>query len=113
MTDLMKFFLVSHVVLGVLGVAAFYVVWLWLLKAKLDLGNLRRAALKGTLFLILSWILGGYYYATYYGKAVRDVIKQGPYPWAHTVFMEAKEHIFLFLPFLAIALTVVIYVWGE
>ena len=37
------------------------------------------------------------------------MIKAGPYPWAHTVFMEAKEHIFLFLPFLAVVVTLLVW----
>lgn len=108
MTDFLKLLLVSHVVLGLLGVAAFYACWMWLLKAAPPAGLLRKASLKGALFFVLSWFAGGYYYATYYGTAVKDVIKKGQYPWAHSVFMEAKEHIFLFLPFLAITLAVVL-----
>ncbi|GAF92536.1 unnamed protein product, partial [marine sediment metagenome] len=33
---------------------------------------------------------------------IKPLIKEGPWPWAHAIFMEAKEHIFLFLPFLAL-----------
>mgnify|MGYP001603825289 FL=1 len=32
----------------------------------------------------------------------------GAYPWAHQVFMESKEHVFVLLPFLAIALWLMI-----
>ena len=113
MSELMKFWLVVHVVLGVLGVAAFYLAWMWLLKERPNASGLRKASLKGTIFLILSWLAGGYYYAAYYGGAVKSAIKAGPNPWAHAVFMEAKEHIFLFLPFLAVVLTVVIFSSGE
>jgi len=31
---------------------------------------------------------------------VKPLIKAGPQPWAHSIIMEAKEHIFLMLPFL-------------
>jgi hypothetical protein len=41
----------------------------------------------------------------YYGKVVKPVITAGEYPWAHAVFMEGKEHVFLILPFMALALT--------
>jgi len=37
---------------------------------------------------------------------VRPVILAGPTPWAHIIVMEAKEHIFVFLPIIAIALSI-------
>jgi hypothetical protein len=30
----------------------------------------------------------------------------GPHPWAHEVVMEAKEHIFVFLPIIAFNLSI-------
>lgn len=104
MSELYKFFLASHVVLGLLAVIAYYYVFFHLLRFEADLKPVRKMNLWGLVFLVLSWLSGGYYYVNYYGKAVRDVIKKGSYPWAHTVFMEAKEHIFLFLPFLGVVL---------
>jgi len=38
----------------------------------------------------------------FYGSTVKPFIKEGPYPWAHKVVMETKEHVFLFLPFLGL-----------
>ncbi|MDP3993985.1 MAG: hypothetical protein Q8P75_03340 [bacterium] len=113
MTTLLKFLLASHVVLGLLGVAAFYAVWMQLLKQKVSVRFTKISSIWGALFLVLSWVTGGYYYATYYGAAVRSVIRAGQYPWAHSVFMEAKEHIFLFLPFLGIVLAIVLVAVGE
>lgn len=113
MTAIFKFLLVFHVITGVLGVAAFYAVWLSFLRRKFAAKSLRRRSFAGLALLVLSWLSGGYYYATYYGQAVRAVIKGGKYPWAHTVFMEAKEHIFLFLPFLALAAAVIIAKFGD
>lgn len=113
MTTALKFLLSLHVVTGLLGIIAFAAVGLWLMRQILPLRSLRWASAWGVLFLILSWLSGGYYYATYYGKAVRDVIKKGPYPWAHTIFMEAKEHVFLFLPFLGLVVGVVIFTLGP
>ena len=113
MTTLLKFLLASHVVLGLLGVAAFYAVWMQLLKQKVSVRFTKISSIWGVIFLVLSWVTGGYYYATYYGVAVRSVIRAGQYPWAHSVFMEAKEHIFLFLPFLGIVLAVTLVALGE
>ena len=113
MTNTLKFLLSAHVVLGILGLACFAAVGLWLLKRELNLSSLKKASLWGLILLVASWLTGGYYYATYYGKAVKSVIKAGPYPWAHAVFMEAKEHIFLFLPFLGIVIGVLLWSRGE
>jgi glycopeptide antibiotics resistance protein len=59
-------------------------------------------ALIGVVFLFLSWFTGGYYYVNIYGNNVKPLIKEGPFPWAHSIVTETKEHVFLFLPFLAI-----------
>lgn len=96
-----------HAVLGELGALAF----LWVLVELLNPNEsrLRRArliALIGTLMLVGAWIVGGYYYVTIYGVEVKPLIKAGPTPWAHNVITETKEHVFLFLPFLATL------VWG-
>lgn len=60
------------------------------------------ASILGLGGFILSWIFGGYYYVVYYGSLVKPAIKVGVAPWAHEIFMETKEHIFLFIIPLAI-----------
>ena len=45
----------------------------------------------------------------YYGGAVRRIIKEGDFPWAHLVFMEVKEHAFLLLPFMSLVLTLIFF----
>lgn len=92
-----------HAAFGEVGALMF----LWVLVEVLNssessLRRARVAALLGTLFLIGSWVVGGFYYVTEYGALVKPIIKAGPLPWAHSVITETKEHIFLFLPFLAI-----------
>src|SRR3989344_2582687 len=69
-----------HLVFAILGIDFF----LWLAGA-------------GLASFILSWFLGGYYYVNYYGTIVKPVIKAGSAPWAHSIAMEAKEHIFLLI----------------
>jgi len=92
-----------HAGLGEVGALAF----LWVLVELLSPNEARIkrakiAALIGVVFLCLSWVSGGYYYLVHYGPSVKALIKAGPTPWAHSVVTETKEHIFLFLPFLAI-----------
>ncbi len=92
-----------HAIFGELGIVAF--LWVFIEMLKPTPSRLRRAkkvAFLGVIFFFASWIVGGYYYVTDYGALVKPIIKEGPQPWAHLVFTESKEHIFLFLPFLSI-----------
>ncbi len=93
--------LLLHIILGILAMVASVTLWMVFLK-RIQNFRLIKFSAGATFFLLLgSWISGGYYYLYYYGASVRSVILSGPYPWAHKIVMEAKEHIFLFLPFLA------------
>lgn len=59
----------------------------------------------GFISFVIAWIYGGFYYVNYYGSLVKPVIKAGSAPWAHSVAMESKEHIFLLIiPMAATAL---------
>lgn len=115
MIVLLKYSLISHIFFGLLGVILFYAVLMNIVK-QIDLQKikfLRRSALFGFLSFTLSWLTGGYYYFLYYGAAVKPTILAGKYPWAHSIIMEAKEHIFLFLPFAALVITLLFYFFGD
>lgn len=71
------------------------------------------ASLVGFVLVWVTWLAGGSYYVVYYGSAVKPIIKAGPWPWAHAICMEAKEHVFLFLPFLVILLFVLVWKYGA
>lgn len=104
----------SHAFLGELGALMFLWVLVELLNPTPD--RLRRArfvSVLGTVFIIAAWIVGGYYYVKFYGSIVKPVIKAGPMPWAHSIAIETKEHVFLFLPFLSILATGLIYSLRE
>ncbi|MFQ5986485.1 MAG: hypothetical protein ACE5KQ_03920 [Thermoplasmata archaeon] len=70
------------------------------------------AAIAGLAFVAASWVLGGYYYVSVYGASVKPLIKEGPAPWAHLIFMETKEHVFLFLPFIGGAAAAIAFTYG-
>jgi len=89
------------VVIGLVGVGASYAVVMQLLRRQVPLGWLRWTSTVAFISYVLSWLTGGFYYVVRYGSEVKPVIKAGPYPWAHSIVTESKEHIFLFLPFLA------------
>ncbi|KKR27288.1 MAG: hypothetical protein A3C27_03740 [Candidatus Levybacteria bacterium RIFCSPHIGHO2_02_FULL_39_36] len=86
-----------HLVFAILGIDFF----LWL-AGEIIANPAKRSRMffvagAGLASFILSWFLGGYYYVNYYGTIVKPVIKAGSAPWAHSIAMEAKEHIFLLI----------------
>ena len=92
-----------HAFLGEFGIFAFLLVFVELLNPTPDrVKRAKTVALIGILLIIAAWLVGGYYYVNTYGPDVKPVIKSGETPWAHGIVMETKEHIFLFLPFLAL-----------
>lgn len=108
MSPLLANALIWHVLLGLLGIIAFVGFSLLTAKREWNTKWLRIYSLTGTLAFLISWISGGYYYSAYYGKTVKPLILAGSYPWIHKVIMETKEHIFLFLPFLAFVAFIVV-----
>lgn len=107
MNYIFQIVLVSHVLLGVVGVIALYAVWMGILKKKPPITFLRYTSIFAFFSIIFSWFSGGYYYVLYYGDAVKPIIKEGAFPWAHLIFTETKEHIFLVLPFVSLVLALV------
>jgi hypothetical protein len=58
--------------------------------------RIRWAAFAVAICIVLAWILGGYWYVHFYGPE-KAIILKGPWPFAHNLFMETKEHLF-FIP---------------
>ena len=59
----------------------------------------------------ISWLLllpSGKLYLTFY-PATKTLIKAGSWPWAHSVFMETKEHWGLLLPIIATTAAFLVY----
>ncbi len=99
-----------HAGAGELGAVAFLWVFVELLKPSVRrVLRAKVAALVGVLAFFASWLVGGYYYVLYYGAEVKPVIKAGPVAWAHEIVTETKEHVFLFIPFLALLALGLIY----
>lgn len=108
MTSLFQSLLIAHVLLGLLGILFFLCAFLCLFRTNVQKSRLF-ATLFGTASFWLAWIAGGIYYTKFYGQSVKPAIVAGATPWVHTVIMEFKEHLFLFLPFLSI--TALLVVW--
>ena len=105
MTPVLKLALIGHVIGGLIALIFYYALVPSLVRKSLNLGFLTRFSLFGLVTLLISWVLAGYYYVTFYGQSVKPIIKSGKIPWAHNILMESKEHAFLFLPFLGLVLT--------
>ena len=99
-----------HAIAGILAIFAFLFVFIELLSsAEKTIKRIQIFAYMGTILIFISWIVGGYYYVNYYGPNVKPIIKQGSTPWVHSVIMETKEHVFLFLPFLALSVFLITF----
>ena len=109
MTNTLLFFLVAHIFLGTSGIIFLTAYLLSIFKKEIDFKWLKINSFLALMSFIASWITGGYYYTSYYGKSVKPVILKGEFSWVHSILTETKEHIFLFLPFLAFTIFAVTY----
>ena len=103
MSTLLASALILHVVLGLVALACIHLALMQLIRREPPYGLVSKASLLSAAFFLLSWMTGAYYYVVYYGSAVKPRILAGAYPWAHQVMMESKEHVFLLVPFLGVA----------
>ena len=91
-----------HAIGAELGLFAF----LWVLVELVNptetrIRRAKIAALFGVACLLAAWFAGGFYYVEVYGSQIKPVIKASDAKWVHSIIMEVKEHVFLFLPILA------------
>ena len=105
--------LVWHILLGIAAIVTYAGLPLLLKGKEINVGLLKIYSLLGFLGFLGSWIAGGYYYVSYYGKAVKSPILEGANPWAHKILMESKEHVFLFLPFLAFVVLILVNFFSK
>ena len=104
-----------HAVCAELGLFAF----LWVLVEMLNptttrIARAQIAAVFGFAFLVFAWIIGGFYYVEIYGLHVKPLIIASDAKWVHSIVMEVKEHVFLFLPILALLTAALLYKYdGE
>lgn len=96
--------LLGHAAFGVAGSLAALWVFVEALNARSEnIGRIRKAAWIAAASIVGAWICGGYWYLHFY-PAERAVILAGPWPFAHNVFMETKEHLFFVTAILALLL---------
>jgi len=98
--------LLAHATLGVLGTLS--AVWVFVETLNAQEQNAQRiqtAALAVAVFMVLAWIVGGYWYLHYYPVEKALILKR-PWPFAHNLFMETKEHLFLMTLILSLYLPI-------
>jgi hypothetical protein len=101
--------LMLHPTFGVLAIIASVWVFVETLNAReTNQGRIRTASVVVTIFMWLAYIIGGYWYVVFYGGD-KEIIKGGPWPFAHSFFMETKEHLFFMLLLLATFLPIAAY----
>jgi hypothetical protein len=98
--------LLAHAAFGVTGCLAA----LWVLVETLNAhpenaARIRTAAFVTAFCMAGAWICGGYWYVHFYPPE-KALILKGPWPFAHNLFMETKEHLFFITGILALLLPV-------
>jgi hypothetical protein len=104
MSDIILF---AHPTFGVMGIIA--AVWILVEALNASEANqvrIRYAAAAVTLCICGAWLLGGFWYVNYYAPE-KAIILHGPWPWAHDLVMETKEHLFFIPLILALYLPIV------
>ena len=98
-----------HVLFGVLGIILAVALLVYTLNiSEKNIPKIKSLSLWTALSMITSYVLGGWWYVVYYAHE-RDIIRSGAWKWAHTFFMEWKEHVFFALLFLSVLLPVIAY----
>jgi hypothetical protein len=103
-----KIILMLHPVTGALAMIA----TLWLFVEALNASGRNRARLWwssviGAVLMAVTAVVSGYWYITYYA-ADKALILKGPWPIAHNLVMETKEHLFFVTLVLSLLLPIII-----
>lgn len=107
--DFIHYLLFFHVGFGELAGICFLIVAIETFnRTEKGLVRAKISAAIGTIGAFLSWLVGGYYYVVHYGTEVKPILisQASTLKWAHKIIIEYKEHIFLFIPILAVAVLV-------
>jgi hypothetical protein len=93
--------LMAHVLFGMLCIVAG--VWLFvdvMHASEANQSRIRTVSLAVAVLMWLAYLVGGYWYLTFY-YTDKAIILKGPWPFAHSFFMEMKEHVAIMLLLLA------------
>jgi hypothetical protein len=94
MTELI---LMAHVLFGVACIIT--TVWIFvevLHASETNQARIRKMSWAAAVFMWLAFCIAGYWYVVFY-KLDKAIILKGPWPFAHSFFMETKEHLVILL----------------
>jgi hypothetical protein len=98
--------LLGHAAFGGVGCLAALWVFVEALHARPENSvRIRSVSIAASVCMAAAWILGGYWYVHFY-PAEKALILKGPWPFAHNLFMETKEHLFFITGILAFLLPI-------
>jgi hypothetical protein len=98
--------LLAHASFGVLGtLSALWVLVEALSAREENAARIRRSAAAVAICMCVACLLGGSWYLHSY-PAEKAIILRGPWPLAHNLFMETKEHLFFATLILALYLPI-------
>src|ERR1700678_3270323 len=93
--------LMAHVFFGIACLLASVWVFVDVLNVtEASLARIRMVSWIAAGVMWLAFIIAGYWYVVYY-KVDKAVILKGPWPFAHNLIMESKEHLVIMLLLLA------------
>jgi hypothetical protein len=100
--------LLAHAAFGSLaGLAALWVFVEALNARPENAERMYKAALIAAISMGAAWILGGYWYVHFY-PSDKAIIVKGPWPFAHNLVMETKEHLVFITGILAFYLPIAV-----
>jgi hypothetical protein len=100
--------ILGHAAFGSLaGMAALWVFVETLNARPENAGRTYKAALIAAVAMGAAWMLGGYWYVHFY-PADKAIILKGPWPFAHDLIMETKEHLVFITGILAFYLPIAV-----
>ncbi len=98
--------LLSHAGFGILGTLAALWVFVEALNASAEnAARIRRAATAVAILMCAACLFGGFWYLRFY-PLEKAILLEGPWPFAHNLFMETKEHLFFVTLILALYLPI-------
>lgn len=98
MTELL---LMTHVLFGIACMLAAAWVFVDVLNvSEANVARVRKASWASAAFMWIAFVVGGYWYVNLY-KVDKAIILKGPWPFAHNMVMETKEHLVIMLLLLA------------
>jgi len=99
--------LLLHAMTGMFFILACVWVYIETLNCtEANLGRIRAACLVAAGLIWTTVVVGGYWYVYFYAPD-KALILKGPWPLAHSLFMETKEHVLIMLVPLAMFLPII------